>query len=496
MAKSFLDGANYNFQQRAGTGAAFVLGENKAVDQYVATKEHEKAQSAAQAAAAQKARQANDLRINQSISKISPGEYSQQFGSAIQEDYNNLIAKAKQMQSMGIDPTTNQEFLKEQSLLQNKAAASKELKTQYNSFFKEYGANPDGFDNGQELFNAYQDPDVLNKFISGEFRPGPLQKRYTEADIIKLTGDKPVTISTNDGKVSKTVPDHQQHVDKATATLQMPEVRTMIKKRGGDSSSPYPEGFYSVSEKGVKSWNTDKATLKEQALDQLEQDPSFMEFLGEKGLDISTPEKAIESAVDYMEKQNKAVSGYVESYANKLTGGANTKFKKEFAAQRMAITQENAERDRVKDGLSIESSKLTIEKKKKDLSKDGSGTGSYGEALLSGVQGGNKEALSDLQRAYSSKGTVKLSKDKKSIIVEPLLGKVGEAQTIPLSDTERVKALLRGSFPENQMKATVNNDVYADSKTSFVNKTGGLMPNDLDDEKAQSRALIEKYSKK
>lgn len=461
-----IEGVNDVFDPRSGE--AVILGNNNAIGQYVANNERKKQRAEAERAALAKAQQDRNIRIEESIAKLSPGVYSQRFGQPVSQAYNNTMAKAKQLQQQGINPMTDPDFREEWQGVINMAAASKELETQYNDVFNTVGDNPDAYFNGTEVIQAYQDPDALNKYVNGEFRPGTLQKRYNVTDIIKLRGDKPSQLETNDGSKAVNQGNHQEHVRRAVTSLEMPEVQQLIKQRGGDANSPYMFGFPIEEEGQLPRWETDKKNLEMMAIDQLENDPEFIRFLEEKGMDVSTAEKSIDSAVDYMAKQNRAVGGYVNGYANELTGRAKTSMKVDFSAARERRAREAAARSRESHDLSKRSSELTIAKKIKDLS-DGNDGKAFGDVLVSGLQGGNKEAFEDFQRAYGSKGEVTLGDGYIEI-------EVGDGkQRINLNETERIRQVVREAFPSTQYKAKVNSDAYQASDGKF--NAGGANPN-------------------
>lgn len=493
MAKTFLDGANLNFNQREGSGAAFVLPENQAVAQYVGMMDQKRQQEMLNQQAAIKKREAFNERIDDNISKLSPGAYSQQFGKGIQEGYNEVIGLAKTMQKNGIDPFTNPEFLQKRNGLVNQAAASKELSTQYTNFVKEYGKDPDAYDNGTEILAAYQSPDALEKFMSGEFNPGQLQKRYSVADAVKASGAKPVTVETNDGYKSSVVANRAQHMTQALTTLDMPEAQYVIKKNGGDPGSPYRNGFPVSSKDGSPEWPTDKKDIEVYAIDQLEGDPQFMDFLSTKGYDTSTAAKAIESAVDYMQRQNSAIGGYVKEFADKLSGNVNEKFKAEFEGRRFALSQRADARSSESHSLTVQDKKLDIAKKQKGLAGDAEGQ-KYGDVLTDAVMSGNKEALEDLARSYGTKGQVKVKGDNLEIENQS-----GDKQLIALKDKERIKKVIREAMPDGQYKAEVNGDVYKGPSAKdgrLKTDMSGLLPKtELLDDDALADNLLKKFSK-
>lgn len=462
MAKSFLDGSNYNFQGTDGSGAAFILGSNPAVAQYAAMMENKQREQLMMRMNAQKQKEARDQRINADISKFSPGEYSQRFRKGIQEGYNSIMTQAKEMQRHGIDPFSDPEFLKKRQELLNRASASKELEKQYTEMLKEYSKNPDAYDNGQQIMMAYNDKDALDRYIAGEFNPGTLQRRYSIADAVKASGATPTTTTIEDGDKIVSAPSKLSYQESAITSLATPQAQYLVRKRGGDLDTPYPAGFPTEGKDGAV-WVTEGDSLKEVALNQLEGDAGFMNFLDSRGYDTSSPEEAVKSAMDYIGKQNKAIGGYVNDFEGHLTRNTKSEYKTNFQAMRFDLARKKEARQSVSDNLSIQSKRLDIEgkklsnaKKRTDLEEKATGS-KYGDILTSAIGTGNRDAIEDLNRALGDKGSVKLKGDKVLIESDGVLGK---SQEIPLSDTDRIRSLVRQYIPDTQYKAVVNPDIF------------------------------------
>lgn len=342
-------GANSVYGGKQGSGQAYILPEQSLATQVflqgLQDQDKKKYLAAQQAYEAQKTFNAG---VDANIAKLSPGDYYSKFTPQIQKDYGSLINDAQTLKAAGTDPFTNPEFLAKKEQLLSRAKATNEVKGNYDKLFAEVSKSPDGFKNGTELLQQYQNLNNIDDYISGNFKPGKLEPQYRMSDVFKETNATPETAETSDGYRDITTPNRSAHIGQAITALGSNSGIGVLKDKGAITNPKYINGFPTVSQKKdgsqSRTWSTDEKKIADIALEQLQTDAQFEDDLASFGYDVSTPDKAIDSAIDFVKKQNKAVGSFVNEYASELDNKVSPKNKEIYEARRFDLSQKNFER--------------------------------------------------------------------------------------------------------------------------------------------------------
>ncbi len=327
---------------RQGQGQAFILPGSGAVDTLLEGLNQNSELRRRYADQAIKERQAFDKGVNDNISNLRPKDYWTRYANEISNDYNALMSQAQELKSKRIDPFSDSDFLAKRDRLYSKARASNELKTQYDDFYKEYGKNPDSYDNGLDVLKSYGDV-TLDGYIDNGFNPPVLQRRYSLADAVKDSNGQISYEKNNDGVFDTTRVNRTGNVGQAMASLNTPAAGYLIKSFGGDSGK-YIGGFPTITEDGRTFYNTKGKQFEDAVINTLATDPEFPNYLASKGYDISSKAAIKSSAYDFAKKQNEAAGKYVSGYADLLENKATTDTTRVFAKE--ANARANAENAR------------------------------------------------------------------------------------------------------------------------------------------------------
>jgi len=237
-----------------GNGQAFILPQSGATDVFLNGLEKNRVLKKAAIDNELAKRAAFEKDVNENISKLTPGDYWSQYTPDIQKGFSDVMSKATSLKAKGVDPFSNNEFKSDYEALKARAKATGELKTSYEDFYKEFGKNPDGYDNGLEIMNNYKNA-KLDDYIAGNFNPGQLQKKYSLADAIEESKGTISYQKNNDGTYDTTKVNRSGNVGQGVASLSTVPAQYLIKKAGGDVG-PYIDGFPTITPDGRTFYNT------------------------------------------------------------------------------------------------------------------------------------------------------------------------------------------------------------------------------------------------
>lgn len=320
-----------------GTGAAFLLGGNKAAEVFNQQMSVLDQRRRAEAFQRQKALQDQQAASAKFISDVKIGQHWQNDNKEIQDFYDkNINQYGTQLVNEGKNPHTDQTFLSNVQKGTALASYSKQAEDNFNKFYDVYSKEPDKIENGQAIINYYTQP-LSKRMESGVLPPTPVIK-YTDADGVKQSGGTIAYKINEDGTWDTKSPDIRKIVSQAEGSIGTPASQYRIRKLGGVTDEGYSSGFPVIStdkEGNVtgKDWATSGKKFEDAVLSKLMQDPDgFETILQREGYDISSTEKAIESALDFGAKQNNATGTYIEGYKNTLLGRSDSSKKRSYAA--------------------------------------------------------------------------------------------------------------------------------------------------------------------
>jgi hypothetical protein len=368
------------FQGQAGTGAAFLLNGNAAADIYNSNVQRDDKYKRLEEFNRQKTEAERQQTISDNLSKLSTGEHWINHDKELNDKYKNVMDYATMIKSNGKDPFQDQKFLALKNDLNNSAQYSKQIKGDYDKTVAELKLKPNGYDNTENVLSQFTNK-PLDYYVKNGWKPEQLNRSYSLADAIKASNGKVSYVKNNDGSYNTQKINNTGIVDQAIGSTDLPEAQYQIKKSGGDVGG-YTQGFPSESKDGKRLWFTNDNDVEKLAYKTWQNDQSFAPYLQQKGYDISTPEKALNSAKDYIKKQNNAVGGYVKSYKDAVAGTGTIGTQKVYSADNNAMSHQR---------LNMEWTKFNERGNTKD--KDGN---TYLDELKSGSIKGSGEAINRL----------------------------------------------------------------------------------------------------
>jgi hypothetical protein len=368
------------FQGRAGTGAAFLLQGNTAADIYNNNVQRDDKYRRADEYRRQQADVERQQSITDNLSKISTGEHWINHDKELNEKYKSVMDYAAKVKANGQDPFQDEGFLTLRNNLSNSAKYSKQIQDNYNGTVAELKKDPNGFDNTENVLSQYTNK-PLDYYVKNGFNPEQLNKSYSLTDAIKDSNGKVSYVKNNDGTNNTQKINTAGIIDQAINSTDLPAAQYQIKKAGGDVGG-YTQGFPSQTKDGKRLWYTNDKDVEDLAYQTWQNDESFAPYLEQKGYDVSTPEKALKSSMDYIKKQNQAVGTYVKAYKETVSATGTIGNQRVYDAERNARANASSERELIKFN-------------ERDKSKDKNGN-TYLDELKSGAIKGNGESIKRL----------------------------------------------------------------------------------------------------
>lgn len=322
----YLDPYSQVAQGRDGTGAAYILSGNKALDVFMHNNEALKQQKRMEAYQRLRQQQEQDQLINQKLSQVKLAEHWQPHDKELQTDFQNALNQAKQLKAQGIDPTNDPTWKSNFDSLNTKAAYSNKLATGLNKLLEDINNNPDKYsEESIARAKSYFDPNKpLSKYIEDGQLPPALEAKHTYEGLLKGLKGTPREYEAG-GKIIKES-DRAANVKQVLGRMDSPEFKTFIKEEGGDPN--FPAFPLNINGKTIFSTRDENlAPLAEKYLSKI--DPTQYRSMGLKS---STPEDAKLEMVEVMKRQNKAYGSVVSKGADILDSGVESQNKTNWAA--------------------------------------------------------------------------------------------------------------------------------------------------------------------
>lgn len=360
------------YSGQPGMGEAYLLQGNPALDIFAnqVSQQHRAERMAALQRQKQLAEQQQNITDN--LAKISPGEYWMNHDKEIQGEYKSLLDYGTQLKNQNKDPFADTAFLRMRENLVADARFSKQLQEEYNKQLAEINKNPNGYENLDKWMGYYSPNRSLREYRTSGSQAPQLKRAYTLSDIIKENDIKAAPIVNNDGSWETTDVNRPAVIDKALSVIDSPSAKYYLNKKGLDFDA-YAEGFPTTSN-GKRLWNTNDASVSEIAKNVKAYDPDIIKYLGNKGYDVSTENKADESLKSFIKKQNSAVGDYLNDVVNGAIDDVRTGRKRVYDAERMSIARNKESR-----------AQSTFSKSQQDQE--------FLTQLKSGLKGGDTEAM-------------------------------------------------------------------------------------------------------
>lgn len=241
---------------QAGTGAAFLLPESGALNQYLANREQQRVLEAQQAAAQKKAQLAVNKSYADNQVKVLPGQlFSGELNGLMQQHIDQGVKYRQQgFDVYNPDPTNqsqvdaSQQYLRDQSTLEQIQNFRKNLEEHtYNKALddiqdpdKSGKLDPESVGTFQKYFSENPDNNKLQNLFYGKDSAPTLQRAFLESDFNdKYVKPQTTEVTTNDGftKTTKVVPNIGGiRTQVESGLLTDPTANKMLAKNGVDVS--------------------------------------------------------------------------------------------------------------------------------------------------------------------------------------------------------------------------------------------------------------------
>ncbi len=316
------NGSNFYQGPINTTGEAFVLPQGQSAAIFAAGIQDAQERQRAMEALRLKREQALADDNATTMGNLKIGDHWGARTSELQSEFNALNEYAIKAAQEGKNLNNDRDFLEQKNRLLTNAAATKDLQKIYEDNYREYGKNPDAFENGLEVLDSISKAS-LKDFTSGKFRPQALKPIYTLADAVKASNGTTSYVKANDGVTDTTKVNRSGNVGQAIASLNSAPAKYLIEKSGGDTGK-YVSGFPTRTADGKTYFNTEGKPLEDTVINALATDPELPNYLKQKGYDVSSIDAIRSSALDFAKKQNQAAGTYIKNYADNLENKSTT----------------------------------------------------------------------------------------------------------------------------------------------------------------------------
>lgn len=374
------DPFNSVYRGREGTGAAFLLGGNRAAEIFhnnIAQDDQQRRMLEFQKARAE--REQRNI-MDRSLSGIKLDGYWIAHDGELRNKLKGLMDYGAQLKVKGVNPTSDRDFKDMQARLDTEAKYSGQLMTGLAAFQKEVGSNPGKYsDESIAKGKAYYDPKKsISKYLEEGLTPPTLQPRYTLSGMLKNTKGSEAEFDKN-GRIIKEA-DRSKNVKLVEGLQDTPEFQSFITEAGGN---PGIGAFPIKNADGKTIYSTRDEDLLPEAQNILSNiQPSKYASVG---IMATTPEEALPEMLAIMKQQNQVYGSVVSEAADQLDARVDGSNRKNYA-------EDSNEIARARLRISQQSENRIARKQAKDDAKD-INDADYLNQLKSGVMGGDPEAV-------------------------------------------------------------------------------------------------------
>lgn len=325
------DPFNSVHQGREGTGAAFLLGGNRAAEIFqnnIAQDEQQRRVAEYQRARAEREQQ---TLIDRSLSGIKLEGYWIAHDNEMRDKLKGLMDYGAQLKVKGVNPTSDRDFKDMQARLDTEAKYSGQLMTGLAAFQKEVESNPGKYsDESIAKGKAYYDPKKpISQYLKEGITPPVLQPRYTLSGMLKNTKGSEAEFDKN-GRIIKGA-DRSKNVKLVEGLQDTPAFQNFIREAGGN---PTVGGFPVKDTDGKTIYSTRDEVLlpmAQQYIDDI-QPSEYASF----GLRATTAEEALPEIIAVMKQQNQAYGSVISQAADQLDAGVDGSSKRDWSGDASA----------------------------------------------------------------------------------------------------------------------------------------------------------------
>ena len=383
------DPFNSVYQGREGTGAAFLLGGNRAAEIFhnnVAQDDQQRRMLEFQKTRAEREQRTI---MDRSLSGIKLEDHWIAHDEDLRNKYKGLLDYGAQLKVKGVNPTSDSNFKDMQANLDAEAKYSGQLMNGLAAFQKEVGSNPGKYsDESIAKGKAYYDPKKsISKYLEEGLTPPTLQPKYTLSGMIKGLKGSSNEFDKN-GRIIKQA-DRSKNVKMIEGLQDTPAFQNFITEAGGN---PSVGGFPVKDANGKTIYSIRDEVLlpiAQQYVTEI-QPSEYASF----GIRARTPEEALPEMLAIMKQQNQAYGSVISQAADQLDAGVDGSSKKDWSGDASARGWAGLR-------LSQQRENRMAAKQAKDDAKD-INDADYLNQLKSGVMSGDPGAIKQFNSFLSS----------------------------------------------------------------------------------------------
>lgn len=378
------DPFNSVYQGREGTGAAFILGGNRAAEVYRTNLAYDEQMNRVAALQRQRDLQAQNALIDKNISDIKLEDHWIAHDEDLRNKYNGMLNYATQLKAKGVNPTTDREFKNMQEKLNSEAKYSGQLLNSLNAVQKEIAAKPDEYseESIKRVLSFYDPKKPISQYLKDGLTPPTLEPKYTLGGMLKGLKGSSVEYDKN-GRIIKEA-DRSKNVKIVEGLMDRSDFKKFVSDAGAD---PNIGAFPVKTKDGRTIYSTNDEVLLPMIDEYLSQikPAEYQNF----GMTATTPEEARVQMLDIIKRQNAAYGTVISAAADQLDAGVSGQSKKDWSGDTSARGWASLK-------LARERENRIASKESKEDAKETKGN-EYLNELKTGALSGSKEGISRLR---------------------------------------------------------------------------------------------------
>jgi hypothetical protein len=325
------DPFNSVYQGREGTGAAFILGGNKAAEVFRSNLAYDEQMNRLAALQKQKDLQARNSLIDKNISDLKLEDHWIAHDEELRKKYTGLLNYAGQLKANGVNPTSDASFKNMQEKLNAEAKYSGQLYSGLTALKKEIQENPDKYsEESIKRALAYYDPKKpISQYLNEGFNPPTLEPKYTLSGMLKGIKGSSVEYDKN-GRIIKEA-DRSKNVKIVEGLMDRSDFKKFVFDAGGD---PNIGAFPVKTSDGKTIYSTNDEVLMPMVNDFVSKikPEEYKNF----GLSATNEDEARAQMLDIVKRQNAAYGTVVSAAADQLDAGVDSQSKKDWSGDASA----------------------------------------------------------------------------------------------------------------------------------------------------------------
>lgn len=319
------DPFNSVYQGREGTGAAFLLGGNKAAEIFRSNILQDEQMNRITALQRQREQQERNKLIDQGIANVKLEDHWINHDNELRNEYKGLLDRAAQLKLKGINPTADREFKNYQDKLNAKAKYSNQLLAGFNDIQKRISEKPDDYseESIQKVMAFYDPKKPLEQYLKEGVVAPTLQPKYTLSGMLKGLKGSSVEYDKN-GQIIKEA-DRSKNIKMVEGLQDTGAFKKLVTEAGAD---PNIGAFPIKTPEGKTIYSTRDEVLLPMVDEYLSQikPAEYANF----GLTTTDPVEARVQMLEIIKRQNAGYGTVISAAADQLDAGISGSNRKDF----------------------------------------------------------------------------------------------------------------------------------------------------------------------